>query len=579
VERDIGLEVDGPSRWLAISAAGAESAAVGALADAGWELVAIQPAELASYAATLGRFSGIVLDDVAVHDLAPSAWSAIDNAVTRLGRSLLALGGAQSFGAGGYRHSRLESLLPVTAEARDPRAVSAVLFVVDTSGSMGRSLTDLDPMGYAQRAVLETARSLGDEDEVGLIAFDIEARELLPLAVQENAAAALASVFPELGPAGGTRLRPALHAAQRALSASTLLRRLVVLVTDGYLDVEDLASSLAALRAQGAELLVLAVGRDADTLALRELAGAQNVHRVEHLAELPKLMRTEVEKRRRPAHEGVTPVRVVEPLRGVDPRTEWPQLSGFMLTRAKPSARVYLETASGYPVLAAQHAGAGRVAALPAGLGAWAADWTGAPEWPVRGAALEAWLADRGAAAELHVLLDEGDSGVEISVDAFDGTGEWNEAARPTAVVVDSAGVATSALLVPTLPGRYAAHIDLDAAGPYRVSIADGDRRANRVYVPTAGERDARASSSAFAGWIASGSLLPAPERAEDLRFSAGRQATLLRVAVPIALLAAFLALLAYPHRAALAAAVNPICRRAAATAASRVAASRRSRS
>src|SRR6185503_10486289 len=163
----------------------------------------------------------------------------------------------------------LEALLPVTAEAADPRNVSAVLFVVDASGSMGRSITHVNPMSYAQRAVLETASTLAAGDEVGLMAFDVDARTLLPLKRYADPVTALDGAFGALGAAGGTRLRPALQDAFATLETTRLERRLLVLVSDGFVASEELEAPLAALAAQGTELVVLAVGRDADTVALR----------------------------------------------------------------------------------------------------------------------------------------------------------------------------------------------------------------------------------------------------------------------------------------------------------------------
>src|SRR6185503_16687645 len=115
VERELALAVEGHLPWLVVTRAPA-GAAVAALRAAGWPLVAATPADFVGYTTRLDEHAGIVLDDLAIGDLAPSSWQALEDAVESSGATLLVLGGQRSFGAGGYRHSTLEALLPVTAE-------------------------------------------------------------------------------------------------------------------------------------------------------------------------------------------------------------------------------------------------------------------------------------------------------------------------------------------------------------------------------------------------------------------------------------------------------------------------------
>jgi len=528
------------------------------LRAAGWPVTTVTPAELPAYEDRLGDMAGIVLDDLAIADLPPSAWSAVERAVTELGTTLLVLGGPNSFGVGGYRRSDLEALLPVTAEVPDPRAVSAVLFMVDSSGSMGQSFTHLNPMGYAQQAVLETARTLGAEDHLGLVAFDVEARTLLPLAAYPDPVAALESLWTSLGPAGGTRLRPALQAAITELRQTTLSRRLLVLVTDGFLAQEDLASSIQALQAEGAELLVLAVGRDADVLALRQLAGADNVFRVDQASELPTLMRTEVERRRHPMYEGVTQVRSLRPVPEFTAAATLPPVSGFMRSRPKPSATVYLEAEFGDPLLAAHHAGAGRVAVMPAGLGEWADAWIGSALWPNLATALESWLADRSASAYLYARVDDGDNGWALSVDALDARGRWSDAPSLEMTLVGPRGNSQLLAVPRTAPGHYGTPLPAPTAGRYLLSLSHGEHRLGQVFHRSGDlETQSLQEPSALNSWLAAGLVRPWPESSSDWQFSAGVVSTTLRAWVLLAGLGLFIALLAFPHRRMLQAVVT----------------------
>jgi len=552
LEREHGLQVLGEVPWLMVAREG-EADAGGHLRAAGWSLTSVTPEELPAYADRLGDAAGLVLNDIAIADLPAAAWSALNRAVTERGTPLLVLGGPRSFGAGGYRHSDLEGLLPVTAQVPDPRAVSAVLFMVDSSGSMGRSFTHLHPMGYAQRAVLETVRTLGAEDQLGVVAFDVQARTILPLAAYPDPIAAVEGLWTTLGPAGGTRLRPALQAAIAELGQSALSRRLLVLVTDGFLAQEDVKASVQALQAEGIELLVLAVGREADVAALRELAGADNVFRVDQVSELPTLMRSEVERRRHPMHEGPTTVRVRRALPQFASSESLPSLAGVMRTRPKSSATVYLEADFGDPLLAAHHAGAGRVAVLPAGLGEWARAWTGSAQWPEFAAALDAWLADRSGAAYLHAEVEDLGDGWTLGVDALDREGHWSDAPRMDLTLVGPSG-ASERLGVPrTAPGRYALQLPTPSAGRYVLALTNGERSIRRVFHRAADvEMRSLSAAAALEPWLAAGLLQPWPQRSADWRFSTGQASTALRAWLLLALVGLYFAALVAPYRTTL---------------------------
>lgn len=552
--RELGLDVEGATPWLLLTHS-PDGPAARALRAGGWRVESATPANFGAYADRAGTLAGIVLDDLAIGDLPDSDWTALTAAVTQSGSTLLVLGGPRSFGAGGYRRSELESILPVTAEARDPRARSAVLFVLDVSGSMGRSLTATDPLGYARRAVIETARTLDADDEVGLIAFDVEARNVLPLARYDDPAEALGGTFATLGAAGGTRLRPALQAAIEALDSTSLTRRMLVLVTDGFLETEALGSSLQALQARGVELVALAIGRDADRLALRDLAGADNVFRVERVSELPELMRAEVERRRQPMHEGLANVRLVTPIPGLEMADAPAAVTGFMRTRARPGAAVYLESASGDPLLAAQSAGAGRVAVLPAGLGDWASGWTEDALWPVLAGALGNWLADRDAAARLQLRVAEDDAGWVLDVDAIDADGAWSETERLDATIADPLADIRRVTLARTAPGRYSARVPVRVPGRHQLGVEYDAHRLSRVeFRSDRHELESVQAPSRLPEWIERGLLAPAPDSTADWRFSESHGEAALRPLVLVAALAGLLLTLAYPHRAALAA-------------------------
>jgi hypothetical protein len=221
-----------------------------------------------------GWYQSIVLDDVAIADASPRFWKALVAAVQKRGLGLMVLGGERSFARGGYRDSALESVLPVLSEPPALDQPASILFVVDKSGSMGQGSGGVDRFQLAQRAVLETARGLTERDSLGLVVFDVAPRVLILLgpALSGRQRCSGIGMQPEWRNAARTRARGCNCRAQSLRSGA---RRMLVLVTDGFIDDASLAELRARLERARIETIALAVGPDADANALERLVGAE----------------------------------------------------------------------------------------------------------------------------------------------------------------------------------------------------------------------------------------------------------------------------------------------------------------
>ena len=209
----VAIDVAAPAEILFVAAG--PSVLARSLRDGGWTLDSVTPSGLDAKAGSLDRYAAVVLDDVPASAARPATWAALQSAVRDAGTGLLVLGGAQSFAAGSYGDSRLESLLPVLSRPSGLGDATALVFVVDKSGSMGATSAGVDRFRLAQRAVIETATMLTDRDSAALVAFDAEPRTLLPLQGAQAFREAVARPWPAQ-PKGGTRIAPALEAAVRA---------------------------------------------------------------------------------------------------------------------------------------------------------------------------------------------------------------------------------------------------------------------------------------------------------------------------------------------------------------------------
>ena len=439
---------------------GAGATLARSLQSGGWALELVPAARLDVHADGLDGYQAVVLDDVAIADASPRFWAALVAAVKQRGLGLVVLGGERSFARGGYRGSVLESVLPVASEPAALDEPVSIVFAVDKSGSMGQGSGGVDRFQLAQRAVLETARTLTERDVMALLVFDIAPRLLIPLGPAGAGTLALARPWPA-SPNGGTRLAPALEAAIAELERGGRGRRLLVLVTDGFIEDAPLAALRARLARARIETLALAVGPDADIAALQRLVGepAGQVLRVDEAAELPRVMRSGLERYRARVERGRIAVEQVLPLPFAPGMLkDWPPVTAHAVTRPQPGSVVVLQSARGEPLIAYQGVGRGRVVAVTTGLGPWTQPWLQWRDWPRLAGGLADWASDTGLETALALAVTHSAAGLQVEIET------------PTATdASDTGGVAmTMAITVdtPTRPGRP---LTLDAAAPGRL--------------------------------------------------------------------------------------------------------------
>ena len=479
------------------------------LIDGGWTLNVVAAAQLDAQADALAGYQVVVLDDVAVSAASPRFWQMLAAAVRQRGLGLLVLGGEHAFARGGYRESTLESVLPVLSEPAALDQPAAIVFAVDKSGSMGQGSGGVDRFALAQRAVLETARGLTERDSLGLVVFDVVPRVLIPLGPAAAGTLALERDW-QASPNGGTKLAPALDAAIGQLERSAAARRMLVLVTDGFVDDLSLAGLRARLEASRIETIALAVGPDADVDALQRLvgeganAGAGLVLRVEQAAALPLAMRSSVERRRSRVERGAIAVQQRQPL-PFPPGTwsDWPTVTAYAVTRSRPEAVVALQSQRGDPLIAYQNFGLGRVVVVTSGLGPWTPLWLRWKPWPQLAGGLADWIGGTDGAVSLAVS----DLSGALQVDAEVRFGLGPNDVAGVSITVDTPVSQGQLLTTETVaPGRLRAM--LPNAGPGLYTFVVSDPRGIRRHLHLRRERaenEAWGINPALDTWVASG--------------------------------------------------------------------------
>lgn len=441
------------------------------------------PGDVPSDLLALSSHDLIILQNIPSDALTQDQQRAMAAFVKDLGGGLVMVGGTESFGAGGWKGSPLEPILPVRLDLpeRLVQADAATVIVLDNSGSMG-----LRVMGSArtqQRIANEAAalavRSLDRGDEVGVIAFSDSTRLVVPLGPNVDADGTAARIE-AIAPGGGTTLGPALDLALTELGRSRAKVKHIVVLTDGRSDdTPELPARAEAIRALGIKLSTIAIGDRADLDTLRELARISEgtFYEVRNPNVLPRYFLRAVRVVRTPMVREVPFVPIL-----TEPRSPLtlglgapPVLGGLTLTAAREEATVVnaMVTSAGEPVLAHWTVELGQAVAFTSDAHRWAAQWL---EWPGYAAfwGQVARSASRAAASgrsEIEASFDASSMGLLLR--ALDADARPLDGLSPRVTVFSPDGRSVEAGLTQVGPGEYSGRADAPKPGAYVVIVRD----------------------------------------------------------------------------------------------------------
>ena len=510
------LRVEGAQSVLLV---GAEDHGLArALRAGGWTVEERTPERLK--AADLAGAAVALLDDVPAAALSAPLLEQLATAVNGRGMGLVVLGGPRSFGAGDYRGSRLEALLPVLSVPPKRVPAASVLFALDSSGSMGQPLTDgVTRIDAARAATMAAAAALAPQDRIGLALFGTDAELMLPLGSYGEPSATLASAKRRT-PAGGTHIAPVIDLAMTAFperGANTKGRRLLVLISDGQFADKpsaDLVAEGRRLRGAGVALIAVGIGEPSRTAPLRELAAAAGGRfaRVDQAAQLPSFVATEVQRDRTAKRAGPIAARpgseLPFSLPGGGPQ-DWPPVADYRRTRLRDDAAAPVITAEGDPLLAWRSMGQGRVAALTAGLGELAPAWRAWSHLPTVLGGLLGWAAGAGQDPGVEVRARHDAERIRLHVDMLGTNGAWARATRLDWQLRGPHDQRRIGSVSAAAPGRFVLDLSAPRPGRYDVSAHAGSARIKRAlwhapraeWLTSAATQDALAALADLPRW------------------------------------------------------------------------------
>lgn len=400
-ENDIGraaVQVDGPPRVLVFSGESGAGDLLAAALDASGVPVDVVDGTTTPLPPLDGLldYDATVLVDVPAPLIGEPGMVALDAYVRDAGRGLVTVGGDDAYGMGDYDATPLEDLLPVYARVRDPerRPSVAEALVVDVSGSMaachcredgfaggpGGEIVEggVNKTDISKEALARAIDSLSPTDTVGVLAFNAEARWVLPLQLVPDAAT-VDDALARLHPDGPTDVVNALEEAIAGLKDVNARLRHIVLFTDGFSEDPRMIEVARQAADAGITLSIVATGEGTgEVLERMAEAGGGRFYPGRDLSSIPDILVNEVQLVSRPIiTEGLFLPTVTAVDDTVEGLSETPPLLGYLATTEKPTARTVLRIGEqGDPLLARWQAGVGTVVSWTSDATArWSQQW------------------------------------------------------------------------------------------------------------------------------------------------------------------------------------------------------------
>jgi Mg-chelatase subunit ChlD len=511
---------------------------VTALRSSQLEVTEVAPAALPTTLPALKAYDGIVLVDTPASALTHDQMTGVAAFVHDLGRGLLVVGGPTSYGLGKYDGTPLGDAMPVTGgvPGNVQNGDSAVMLVIDQSGSMESQMGGIAKMEAADQAAELAIGALAPRDEIGVVSFDTETSLVVPLQKVGDAAHQhqLQSVVSQIQAEGGTDIYAGLKAAYQQIHASSATYKHIILMSDGYSYGEsDYASLLQSIASEKITLSTIAIGDDADKSLMQMLAtkGGGKYYYTNNASEIPQI--TTKETRVVAGSKVVTasfqpsivaPDPLIEAISGQD----LPRLGGYVVTTPRKEATVVLQSDRQDPILARWYYGLGRVVAWTSDFDSqrWGPGWLGWGDFNQFLAQTMGWAMPPPDNSGLQVSSTVQGGAVDVRVDAVDGSGAYADLLDLEAKVTGANGQPVQVPLLQTQPGRYEARFAVPPQGVYPIQVAqyDSSRQVARsaisgIVVPYPAEYHAFGiNQDGLAGVVAltGGSILQSPAQSFD---------------------------------------------------------------
>ncbi|HKC18356.1 MAG TPA: VWA domain-containing protein, partial [Candidatus Dormibacteraeota bacterium] len=371
--------VGAPHVLLVEQATGGASSLEGALASTGFLTTAITPDRLPRTAADLAAYQSVVLVNIPAVSLGTDGMALLQAATRDLGTGLVVIGGADSFGPGGYAGSALEATLPVQIQLPQDMQkppVAVMLVLESTESTQGDQV-----LRGAADAVID---QLTPRDYVG-VTNGSGGHVVVPLTQLTDKAsikAAISSMSLSDPPGYGADL----NAAAAQLDKVKASLKHIILLGDGDAQFDNYSAIVPPIHAKGITVSTVAAGEFGTVPATMQLIanlGHGRFYQSTNVSEVPQIFLKETNEALKPwvVEGNIQPhaASLLDALPGVHIGSI-PALTGYVATTPRAAADVILASPTSDPLLATWEYGLGRVMAWTSDAeGRWSADLL---RWP-----------------------------------------------------------------------------------------------------------------------------------------------------------------------------------------------------
>jgi uncharacterized membrane protein len=422
-------------------------------------------------------YNAIILDNVSGRSISFSTMEQFEKYVKDTGGGLIMIGGNTSFGAGYYKKTPVEKVLPVFMDTPTDMKLSELylIFVVDKSSSMTSSYKDKSKLEMAKIAAFSSIEMLNPFDSVGIVTFDTEFGWTVPITTA-NERQKIAENLSRVMEGGGTDLYPALKDVQRALNQITSGRKHVIVLSDGETEEADFQALVQSMSASGISISTVSIGQGANTTLMKSIAewGSGRAYYTDDPSSIPKIFtgETEIIGRKTISEKTMQPAVKLsnEILHGLG-NDKLPTVYGQVITYPKPGSELLIETEQG-PLLAAWHYGLGRSVAFTSDLSnRWGKDWIKWKHYSKFTSQMVKWVQRKETRKRFMPAIGSKGNKGNFLVDVTTDQNRFVNYLELNTNVLLPSGKDETFSMEQIAPGRYAGTFPADEIGAYYFSV------------------------------------------------------------------------------------------------------------
>ena len=423
----------------------------------------------------MNQYKSIVLVDVYAEDLRQGFLDNLENYVKNYGGGLVCVGGQNCYALGGYKDTPLEKVLPVNMDLQGEKEIPqmAMVMVIDHSGSMmGDSTMTVSPLDMAKEAAASALDNLRDIDEIGVLTFDDTFGWASRLGVIDDREKVREKIY-SIAEGGGTSIYPAVNAAYEAIKKSDAKIKHIILLTDGQDSNRGYDKLLEQIVGDGISLSTVAVGNDADSKLLSNLAanGGGRYYQTRDGDDLPRIFAQEVYLSTDTylVNRTFTPeiVKSTGILEGVAD-AGLPQMYGYVATTKKDTATSILVSDEKEPILTSWQYGLGKTVAFASDAeNRWTAEYAGWEEYPAFWKNIISWTESSMEDSDTTLAVTQEGSTAKVVYT----TKEYDGDSEVSVVYTDEDGQEHEQTLEATAPGTFEGTLGLSKTGVYNINV------------------------------------------------------------------------------------------------------------